>query len=99
MWSCAALIGQTTHEIRYKRQDQPDTWLSQLMWLQPGPQVIGDQSFDSFAFFEKEGKRLKIWTSSTKDLSKKYEVHTWIAVLMVLVGYVMQFIGLRGMVA
>ncbi len=99
MWSCAALIGQTTHEIRYKRQGQPDDWTSELMWLQPGPQVIGDQSFDPFAFFEERGKRLKVWTSSTKDLSKKYELHTWAAILMVLVGYIMQFIGLRGMVA
>ncbi|KAK7755508.1 hypothetical protein SLS62_002440 [Diatrype stigma] len=72
---------------------------AELMWLQPGPQVIGDQSFDPFAFFERGDKNLKIWTSSTKDLSKRYEFHTWITISAVLVGYIMQFIGLRGMVA
>ncbi|RYO91954.1 hypothetical protein DL762_001892 [Monosporascus cannonballus] len=99
MWSCAALIGQTTHEIRFERQGPQESWLSQLIWLQPGPQVIGDQSFDPFAVFEQEDKPLKVWTSSTKDLTKKYEAHTWIAISMVLVGYTMQFIGLRGMKA
>ncbi|RYO95741.1 hypothetical protein DL764_007610 [Monosporascus ibericus] len=99
MWSCAALIGQTTHEIRFERQGLQESWLSQLIWLQPGPQVIGDQSFDSFAVFEQEGKPLKVWTSSTKDLTKKYEAHTWIAISMVLLGYIMQFIGIRGMQA
>ncbi|RYP19245.1 hypothetical protein DL765_003446 [Monosporascus sp. GIB2] len=99
MWSCAALIGQTTYEIRFQRQGPQESWLSQLIWLQPGPQVIGDQSFDPFAVFEQEGKPLKVWTSSTKDLTKKYEAHTWIAISMVLVGYIMQFIGLRGMKA
>ncbi|RYP68194.1 hypothetical protein DL771_006794 [Monosporascus sp. 5C6A] len=97
MWSCAALIGQTTHEIRFERQGPQEPWLSQLIWLQPGPQVIGDQSFDPFAVFEQEGKPLKVWTSSTKDLNIKYEAHTWIAISMVLVGYTMQFIGIRGM--
>ncbi|RYP68546.1 hypothetical protein DL769_005498 [Monosporascus sp. CRB-8-3] len=97
MWSCAALIGQTTHEIRFERQGPQESWLSQLIWLQPGPQVIGDQSFDPFAVFEQEDKPLKVWTSSTKDLTKKYEAHTWIAISMVLVGYIMQFIGIRGM--
>ncbi|RYP44867.1 hypothetical protein DL768_008730 [Monosporascus sp. mg162] len=99
MWSCAALIGQTTHEIRFERQGPQESWLSQLVWLQPGPQVIGDQSFDPFAVFEQEGKPLKVWISSTKDLTKKYEAHTWIAISMVLVGYIMQFIGIRGMQA
>ncbi|RYP89210.1 hypothetical protein DL770_004508 [Monosporascus sp. CRB-9-2] len=99
MWSCAALIGQTTHEIRFERQGPQESWLSQLIWLQPGPQVIGDQSFDSFAVFEQEGKPLKVWTSSTKDLTKKYEAHAWVAISMVLLGYIMQFIGIRGMQA
>ncbi|RYP33853.1 hypothetical protein DL767_004583 [Monosporascus sp. MG133] len=99
MWSCAALIGQTTHEIRFERQGLQESWLSQLIWLQPGPQVIGDQSFDPFAVFEQEGKPLKVWASSTKDLTKKYEAHTWIAISMVLLGYIMQFIGIRGMQA
>ena len=100
MWSCAALIGQTTYELRYERTDSlPPSKRTRLIWLQPGPQVIGDQCFDSFAYFEKTGKdRLEVWTSSRKDFVD-FELYTFLAVVTVLVGYIMQFIGLRGMKA
>ncbi|KAH6714364.1 hypothetical protein BKA61DRAFT_673660 [Leptodontidium sp. MPI-SDFR-AT-0119] len=97
MWSCAALIGQTTHELCYKRQASPPT--SRLLWLQPGPQVIGDQSFDSFAYFENKNNPLQIWTSSRKDFDEKFELFAFLAASAVLIGYIMQFIGLRGMKA
>ncbi|KAF5698866.1 pfs ankyrin repeats & 6-phosphofructo-2-kinase, partial [Fusarium mundagurra] len=99
MWSCAALIGQTTHELRYQRKRASPAPQSRLLWLQPGPQVIGDQSFDPFAYFDKEDDPLLCWTSSKKDLNKKFEVYTFIAVSAVLAGYIFQFIGLRGMKA
>jgi hypothetical protein len=71
-----------------------------LLWLQPGPQKIGDQSFDPFAYFEDTASNpLRAWTSSRKDLDDKFETYTFFAVLAVLVGYLMQFIGLRGMKA
>lgn len=57
MWGCAALIGETTHELYYKRQTQSRT--SRFLWLQPGPQVIGDQTFDYFAYFEDISDPLK----------------------------------------
>ena len=102
MWSCAALIGQTTFELRYKRVNHSglaDGERPRLLWLQPGPQVIGDQSFDSFAYFEKKENPLQVWTSSKKDFDEKFEVYTLFSVLATLVGYIMQFIGLRGMKA
>lgn len=98
MWSCAALIGETTHELRYKRKRE-SAEQSRLIWLQPGPQVIGDQSFDPFAYFDMEDDPLLHWTSSKKNLDEKFGVHTSTAVSVVLVGYIMQFIGLRGMKA
>lgn len=100
MWSCAALIGQTTYELRYKRTGSlSPSKRTRLIWLQPGPQVIGDQSFDPFAYFEKTDKdRLEVWTSSRKDFVD-FELYTFLAVVAVLVGYIMQFIGLRGMKA
>ncbi|KAH7129621.1 hypothetical protein B0J13DRAFT_139833 [Dactylonectria estremocensis] len=97
MWSCAALIGQTTHELCYRRQASSPT--SRLLWLQPGPQVIGDQSFDSFAYFENKDNPLQVWTSSRKDFDEKFELYTFLAASAVLIGYLMQFIGLRGMKA
>ncbi|SPO03464.1 uncharacterized protein DNG_06147 [Cephalotrichum gorgonifer] len=100
MWSCAALIGQATQERRYKRESEPPkSGRSHLIWLQPGPQVIGDQSFDPFAYFETTEKDpLRVWTSSRKDFVD-FEVYTLLAVVAVAVGYIMQFIGLRGMKA
>lgn len=96
MWACAALIGETTRELRYERKHEPKQ-KTRLIWLQPGPQKIGDQSFDPFAYFEKEDDPLQRWTSSTKDFDERFEVYTFFAVSAVLVGYLMQFIGLRGM--
>jgi hypothetical protein len=98
MWSCAALIGQTTDEIRFKRTDRHSAHRSRLLWLQPGPQVIGDQSFDPFAYFEDAKKDpLRVWTSSSKSFPDIFEFYTVFAILVTLAGYVIQFIGLRGM--
>ncbi|KAF2872568.1 hypothetical protein BDV95DRAFT_519432, partial [Massariosphaeria phaeospora] len=98
MWSCAALIGQTTDEIRFKRNNQESSQRSRLLWLQPGPQVIGDQSFDPYAYFEDTHKDpLRVWTSSSKNSPDIFELYTFFAILTTLAGYVIQFIGLRGM--
>ncbi|KAK0764681.1 hypothetical protein N5P37_002147 [Trichoderma harzianum] len=95
VWSCAALIGQTTNEQYYRRLPESS---DVLYWIQPGPQVIGDQSFGSFAHSDANGKdRLMMWTSSTKDFDKNFEAVTYFAVSLVLLGYIAQFIGLRGL--
>ncbi|KAF6808314.1 hypothetical protein CSOJ01_07637 [Colletotrichum sojae] len=98
LWACAALIGQTTVEKKYKRQTGDQTGSSQLIWLQPS-QVIGDQSFDPFAFLENPDEPLHTWTSSKKNLDDRFERYTFLAVPAVLIGYIMHFIGLRGMKA
>ncbi|KAL7951259.1 hypothetical protein V8C42DRAFT_356632 [Trichoderma barbatum] len=98
VWGCATLIGQTTTETYYQRKLEPSSDV--LYWVQPGPQVIGDQTFSSFAYSDanKVGQRNKIWMSSTQNSNrKKPEVLTFIAVSLVLVGYIGQFIGLRGL--
>ncbi|KAL7958322.1 hypothetical protein V8C34DRAFT_324131 [Trichoderma compactum] len=83
-WSCVALIGQTTHEQYYRRSPESS---DVLYWIQPGPQVIGDQSFGSFAYSDVKSKdRLMMWTSSTKDFDKNFEPVTYIAVSLVLFG-------------
>ncbi|EHK23321.1 ankyrin repeat protein, partial [Trichoderma virens Gv29-8] len=98
VWGCATLIGQTTTEMYYQRKSKssPDV----LYWIQPGPQVIGDQFFYPFAYSDanKVEQRNRIWMSSTQSSNrKKSEVLAFIAVLLVLFGYVGQFIGLRGL--
>lgn len=101
LWTCAYLIGQSTDEVQFRRVDkQPSTKPSStFVWLQPGPQRIGDQSFDPFAFFEDTKKPLQVWVTSKKKLNESYENYAYFAVLAVLIGYIMQFIGLRGIKA
>lgn len=98
MWSCAALIGQTTDEIRFRRRVHKSAPRSRLLWLQPGPQVIGDQSFDPYAYFENPKKDpLRVWTSSSKNFPEIFELYTFFAIVATLAGYIIQFIALRGM--
>jgi ankyrin repeat protein len=98
MWSCAALIGQSTDEIRFKRRDQDSLPRSRLLWLQPGPQVIGDQSFDPYAYFEDPREDpIRVWTSSSKNSPDVFEIYTVCAIVATLGGYIIQFIALRGM--
>ncbi|KAH8683646.1 hypothetical protein BGZ61DRAFT_288283, partial [Ilyonectria robusta] len=100
MGFCAALIGQTTHERLLKRTSLTKSSQSRILWLQPGPQVIGDQSFDPFAHLENPEKGpLQVWMSSRKIFKEKFEKYTYVAVFFVLAGYIVQFIGLRGLSA
>ncbi|KAF4472796.1 pfs ankyrin repeats & 6-phosphofructo-2-kinase [Fusarium albosuccineum] len=72
---------------------------SRLFWIQPGPQVIGDQSFDSYGYIEDPANPVQIWMSSRKEFHDDFELKTLFAVSVVLIGYIAQFIGLRGMKA
>ncbi|KAM4056324.1 ankyrin repeats (3 copies) domain-containing protein [Hirsutella rhossiliensis] len=100
MCSCAALVGQATQEVTYKRRRTCSEQHSMLLWLQPGPQVVGDQSFDPFAHLENPSKPLDYWISSRKKKTgKTFELLTLVATAFTILGYVLQFIGLRGMKA
>ncbi|KJZ73149.1 hypothetical protein HIM_07533 [Hirsutella minnesotensis 3608] len=97
MCSCAALVGQATREITFKRRPGSEQ-RTRLMWLQPGPQVIGDQSFGPFAHWETHSKQLSYWVSSRKrSTGQTFEMLTLLAATFTLMGYVLQFIGLRGL--
>lgn len=101
MWGCAALIGQATQEVRFKRNKQGSGRKSRLIWLQPGPQLVGEQSFDPSSYFESKKQPIEYWVSSRKrkGSERSFEGLTYLAVLASVVGYVLQFIGLRGMKA
>ncbi|KAF2830250.1 hypothetical protein CC86DRAFT_240039, partial [Ophiobolus disseminans] len=99
MWGCAFLIGQTTQELSFERCGQEATELRpRLLWLQPGPQVIGDQSFDPFVYMD-DKTTVQVWSSSKKSHNKKFIFYTYLAVFATLIGYITQFIGIRGMKA
>lgn len=99
MFGCAAIVGQATSEVTYKRQKSSAS-SSRLIWLQPGPQFVGDQSFDAFVHLEDRSKPLESWISSRKEpTGKKFQIATFAATMITLGGYVLQFIGLRGMKA
>jgi hypothetical protein len=78
---------------------EPQTVRSRLLWLQPGDQVIGDQSFDAYAYFEDPHKPLSEYITSHKDMSvsTRFHLYTWFAVVLAMGGYLAQFIGVRGM--
>lgn len=99
IWSCAALIGQTTHEVQYKCRAPSSTPESRLLWLQPGRRIIGDQNFDSFAYLDNKNDPLLCRKSSRKDFGRKLQAYPFLTVSAVLVGYITQFISLRGMKA
>ncbi|KAM7219428.1 hypothetical protein V8F06_005162 [Rhypophila decipiens] len=96
MIGCAAIVGMTTYEEDDKGKRPKD---SKLMWLQPGNQKVGDQLFGSYAIFESTRAPVKRYVMSTTDVNKRYsmQIHTMIATTATLVGFVAQFIGLRGL--
>lgn len=51
---CANLIEAKTGEQTYRRTEKPGSEKSQVYWVQPGNQVVGDQVFDSFAYSDAE---------------------------------------------
>ncbi len=107
MCSSAALIGQSTRERIFRRKPNwgvPDGYVSfyeqrprsRLFWLQPGNQVVGDQTFDAYGYSEQTGMKSEYMTSRM-DKNPKSNVYTWVVAIITLGGYVVQFIGLRGM--
>src|SRR3569833_1878656 len=99
MFWCAALVVEITDERSYRRRErngEPRS-RSQLFWLQPGGQEVNGETFDAFAYFEEEKRKIDGFITSTKNKAEKFHVYTWVAVLVTVGGYVAQFIGLRGM--
>jgi hypothetical protein len=70
--------------------------LSTLYWIQPGGQVFGDQTFHSFAYSDK-GDPLRCYTKSSRRRERSEGKLTWITSALTIVGFIVQFIGLRNM--
>ncbi|CAI7627382.1 unnamed protein product [Penicillium viridicatum] len=94
MFHCAFLVGQSTKEDVWHREENY-TANSSMYWIQPGGQIIGDQTFDAFSYTDHENK-LKKYTTSRKDGSKESKFEVWAAIGTTISGFVLQFTGLRG---
>ncbi|EEP82856.1 predicted protein [Uncinocarpus reesii 1704] len=88
MFLCAWLIETTTAERFFKGKVQ-------MFWLQ-GSQRIGDQVFDAFAHSANLDEYVTSWKIEG-PISKIREQLVWIAVGSALVGFILQFVGLRGL--
>jgi ankyrin repeat protein len=95
MFHCAFIVGQRTDKEVWQRKPTDG---SSMYWVQPGGQVIGDQTFDAFAHKESDDPkgRLEEYMTSRKNVSVDSKPEVWIAVGTTLSGFVLQFIGLRG---
>ncbi|KAL6788552.1 ankyrin repeat-containing domain protein [Trichoderma sp. SZMC 28012] len=94
---CAFLVGESTKEQIFRRNpDSGDKKAAResLYWVQPGGQVLGDQVFDAFCCSDR-GEPLKEYITSWKNQSKISQVVVWAAVGISVIGFVMQFVGLR----
>ncbi|KAH6847821.1 hypothetical protein B0I37DRAFT_152071 [Chaetomium sp. MPI-CAGE-AT-0009] len=95
MLLCAHVLESSTEEKRYRPGQGKET---RLVWLQQ-TKTVSDQVFASFAVFATED-RMVITTSHRADKQSQAAVlvlKTVIGTTVSLCGFVVQFIGLRGM--
>ncbi|KAI5918531.1 putative ankyrin repeat protein [Camillea tinctor] len=93
---CAHLIESKTKEQVYQRAGGKNPkGSSEVYWVQPGNQTIGDQVFDSFAYSDVKNT-LKRYITSWKDEDGESNMGLiWTAVILTTVGFISQFLGLR----
>ncbi|KAF3390272.1 Fibronectin type 3 and ankyrin repeat domains protein 1 [Penicillium rolfsii] len=97
MLACAIVIERSSEEYYFK-PNKP----SKIFWLQPGKQHVGDQVFNAF-MAAREGSK----STMTMEMeyiksarARKYDgrhVEIYMTLLSTLLGFVFQFIGLRGL--
>ncbi|KAF2689424.1 hypothetical protein K458DRAFT_462409 [Lentithecium fluviatile CBS 122367] len=109
MGLCAFLIDQTTMEQNDRRQRSPHTShrsscrerlfpvRSVLHWIQPGGQVIGDQTFDSFDFNDGQEEISHFVSSWRRRDEETFQdsLWTWISITITTLGFIVQFLGIR----
>ncbi|KAF8851447.1 ankyrin [Acephala macrosclerotiorum] len=101
---CAMLIERRSCERKFKEMagDGPPTPKTVIFWLQPS-QWVGGQLFNAFAHSEEKQKYITSWRVDTepsrkdRDAVKHPLIILWTAILSCLLGFVCQFVGLRGL--
>ena len=88
---CAQVIDRVSTERRFVHSGSEKP---RMFWLQPAGQRIGDQEFDGFAYSEAKSEYITSWkaTRATAVTSRR----VWLAIILSTLGWVIQFIGLRG---
>jgi ankyrin repeat protein len=94
MFHCASLVGQSTKEDVWHRKKNTSTNPS-MYWIQPGGQIVGDQTFDAFSYTDCDNK-LEIYTTSRREHGSDETIQVWVAIGATISGFVLQFTGLRG---
>jgi hypothetical protein len=104
MTLCAWLIEQKSCERRFTKvdYDDPSTPKTITVWLQPGGQRVGDQLFNAFAYSGEDHQYVTSWrvdrkTGNDPDFIKHSLIILWIAITFSVLGFVCQFVGLRGL--
>ncbi|KAF4949263.1 hypothetical protein FGADI_9034 [Fusarium gaditjirri] len=104
MFICGFVVENSTNEVFYKAKEDHHI---RMYWIQQS-QTVSDQVFESYAVFPKEDLHLSRIVKSTRhpDLSKAFEdgkgltglqLKTMIGVFIGLLGFIIQFTGLRAM--
>ncbi|RYP48107.1 hypothetical protein DL768_005960 [Monosporascus sp. mg162] len=99
---CAMLIERKTCERRFTKKGPGDS-PTIMFWLQPGDQRVGDQLFNAFAHSEEKQKYITSWrvdpepSREDPDAVNRPLVVLWIAITFSLLGFICQFVGLRGL--
>ncbi|ORY01999.1 hypothetical protein BCR34DRAFT_574520 [Clohesyomyces aquaticus] len=94
MFGCSFLIEQSTKERKYRRSK--DNSKSTLYWIQPGGQVAGDQTMESFIHSDSLSLN-SLYVSSWRTKNPREGLLTLFTITITTVGFVLQFIGLRGL--
>lgn len=69
---------------------------TRMYWVQPGPQSIGDQIFDPFAYSDNRIPLRRYMTSRKNTKRDPFSITwIWIASVTTLIGFICQFLGLR----
>jgi len=104
MTLCAWLIERKSCERRFTKVDcnDPSTPGTVTVWLQPGGQRVGDQLFNAFAYSEEKHTYVTSWRLDPKsgndpDVIKHTLIILCIAITSSILGFVCQFVGLRGL--
>ncbi|CAG9983691.1 unnamed protein product, partial [Clonostachys byssicola] len=91
LFICACIVENKTEEKHWRPSDNATM---QVTWLQQA-QTVGDQVFKAFATYPKTPRI--VFSTSRKSVSSQHETLSTFGVGFALVGFVSQFIGLRGM--
>ncbi|KAL7925582.1 hypothetical protein ACQKWADRAFT_284464 [Trichoderma austrokoningii] len=100
MFLCAYLVGKTSRKQVFYRNRQSlnrQAKSSSIYWVQPGGQVLGDQVFDAFCYSDHDQPLLQYISSWKKpSRSSDSDLALWAAVVTTVTGFIIQFVGLRG---